>query len=145
MVTTTSSPPPPVGAPPIDALRAALDAADEAARACLAVAWEGESGARGYETASAYYKAEASADAALEAIIAAGGARGLDDALGAAHRRATERLTACYALRAGTDDPHADRAVLVAEHAAERALARLSRAQVIALAWIAKQQTRRVA
>ncbi len=116
-------------------LRAALEAVDEATRICLVVAWE-QDYPNGAQVADDYYRADAEADRLLTAIVDAGGARGLDDALGAAHRRATERLTGCYALR---DEPGGPRAVLVAEHAADAALGRLCRAQVVALAWLARK------
>lgn len=131
---------------PFDALGSALVAVDRATEAALALAWSDEPTGDARRIAArrvvaAYEAADKRADLLLTAIIGAGGTRGLDDALGAAHRRATERLTGCYALR---DEPGGERAAVVAEHAAERALARLARAQVVALQWIA-QQTRRVA
>lgn len=130
---------------PLTDLLAALTAVDDAVGACLALAWatglapdDRRGAAR--RAVAAYEAADKRADLLLTAIIGAGGTRGLDDALGAAHRRAMERLIACYALRAGSDGPGGGRAVLVVEHAAERALARLARAQVVALQWIAQRR-----
>lgn len=126
---------------PLDALAAALRAVDSAVDACLALAWatsvpsdERRSSAR--RVVNTYEATDRRANTLLAVIIADGGTRGLDDALGAAHRRATERLTGCYALR---DEPGGPRAVLVAEHAADAALSRLARAQVVALAWLARK------
>lgn len=126
---------------PLDALAAALRAVDDAVHACLALAWAtgiapDDRRRAAQRTVGAYEAADKRADLLLAAIVDTGGARGLDDALGAAHRRATERLTGCYALR---DEPGGPRAVLVAEHAADAALGRLCRAQVVALAWLARK------
>jgi hypothetical protein len=132
---------------PRDTLITALEAVDRAVEAALALAWAREPTgdarrAAARQTVSAYEAADRRADLLLGVIVADGGTRGLDDALGAAHLRATERLTGCYALRAGSDDAGADRACMVAEHAAECALARLARAQQVALTWIAQKQGR---
>jgi hypothetical protein len=130
---------------PLDALTAALVAVDRATEEALALAWSDEprGEARRIAARRIVVTLEAThrrADMLLAVIIADGGTRGLDDALGAAHRRAMERLTGCYALRAGSDDAGADRACMVAEHAAECALARLARAQQVALTWIAQRR-----
>ncbi len=129
---------------PLDALAAALRAVDSAADACLALAWAtsvppDERRAAARRAVNTYEATDRRANTMLAVIIADGGTRGLDDVLGAAHRRAVERLTACYALRAGCDGPGGSRAVTIAEHAADAALARLCRAQVVALAWLARK------
>lgn len=130
---------------PLETFALALVAVDRAVETCLSLAWAAEPTGEARRSAaarvvSAYEAADRRADLLLGVIKADGGTRGLDDALGAAHLRAMERLTACYALRASTDGPGGTRAALVAEHAAERALTRLARAQQVALAWLARRK-----
>ena len=131
-------------ASPLIDLHTALVAVDDAVAECLALAWSSEPTGderrhAAQRAVDAYERTDRTAGLILEAIIGDGGARGLDDALAAAHQRATERLTCVYALRAASDGPEGTRAVIVAEHAATAALARLARAQIVARAWIAKR------
>lgn len=122
----------PTPTPPIEALAAALAALDRAVEACLRLAWEpagalppDERRRQAARLVSAYEQADRRADLLLAALVGAGGAPGLLDAVEGACSTASERTVACSALWAGGAEARpASRALAVALHAEERAAAR---------------------
>ena len=125
-------------------LREALADVDAAVECCLAVAViapgiEAETRQAAADVAVTDYEAaDAVVEALLSAIIAAGGCPGLLDTVEAACRRAGDRVTRVFVERRAMADPRpGDKAVIVAQHAYDRAEARDARvrAEIVTPYW----------